>query len=93
MYLKWHNVEANANSLIFKAQYYRNNNKYWTEVPVGPFTLNMPAPSISFGASHTISNGTDPFTISLNPYVNTINNGYDQGLTITSHFEWTLPSG
>lgn len=36
---------------------------------------------------------TNPVTISLNPYINTADNGIDKDLEITNDFIWTLPSG
>lgn len=93
LYLKWYNVEDNASPSIIKAEYFDHGIKYWIEKSVGPFTLNMPVPTFSSGSSLTISNATSPVTISLIPYINTANNGIDKDLTITSHFEWTLPSG
>jgi len=96
LYVKWKNIETNATSqqLVYATYHYSLIQGLTDVINVGPFTLNMPAPSFQSGASTNIPCYiTTPVTISLSPYINTEANGIDQGETITSHFEWTLPSG
>lgn len=92
LYLRWKNIEANASTSIIGASYGISNG--WADLIVGPFTLNMPTPSFSLGNSLNMPcYTTSPISISLNSYINTLANSIDQGETITSNFEWTLPSG
>lgn len=93
LYVKWKNIERNASTQIIAATYgLLNKPTEFTEV--GPFTLDMPTPTFSLGSTYNINCYVNtPVTISLNPYINTADNGIDKGLEITSQFEWTLPSG
>ena len=95
IYIKWKNIEANANTqLVWTTWYFGILQGQTDAISVGPFTLNMPAPSFSSGTTLNIPcYVTTPVSISLNSYINTDANSIDQGETITSHFEWTLPSG
>lgn len=95
LYVKWKNIEANASLQFVWATWHWTILQGQTDIiEVGPFTLNMPTPVFSSGTSLNIPcYVTTPVSISINSYVNTEANGIDQGLTITSHFEWTLPSG
>ncbi|BBE17263.1 autotransporter protein [Aquipluma nitroreducens] len=96
LHVQWKNIEANANTIVIGAFYggILNHWSDWTDRVIGPLTLNMPAPSFSSGSTLNIPcHATSPVSISLNSYINSATNGIDQGETITSHFEWTLPSG
>lgn len=95
LYVKWKNIEANATTqLVYATWYWGILNNQTDPIEVGPFTLYMPVPSFSSGTSFNIPCYINsPVTISLNPYINTEANGIDQGETITSNFEWNLPSG
>ncbi|MDO8929902.1 MAG: T9SS type A sorting domain-containing protein [Bacteroidota bacterium] len=95
LYVKWKNIEANANTQLIWATYHTVIGNNVTEaISVGPFTLNMPSPTFSSGTSHNIPcYVATSVTIALNPYINTLSNKIDSGLVITSQFEWTLPSG
>lgn len=94
LYVRWKNVEANASERLVWATYHYSLLKGQTAaISVGPFTLNMPAPSFSSGTSFNIPcYTTTTVSISLNAYINTEANGIDQGDTITRSFEWTLPT-
>jgi len=95
LYVKWKNIEVNASPQIISATWHWSLLKGETDaITVGPFALNMPAPAFSSGTSLNIPCYiTTAVTISLSSYINTEANGIDQGETITSKFEWTLPSG
>jgi len=95
LYLKWKNIEASAGKSSLVARYH-DKQLYTHDVyaSVGPFNLSFSNPTFVGGATKNIPcYSTDPVTISLNPYINTANNGIDKDLEITSHFRWTLPSG
>lgn len=93
----WKNVEASAypDSSILQVQYTDNLGILRTvSKSCGPFSLTFKTVTFAGGSSKNIPcYSTAPVTIALNNYVNTENNGYDQGKWITRHFEWTLPSG
>lgn len=95
LYLLWQNIEASAGKSHLIARYHDDDN-YVHDVYayVGPFNLSFPNPTFEGGATKNIPcHSTDPVTISLNPYINTADNGIDKDLEITSHYKWTLPSG
>lgn len=94
MAVKWKNIEASAFTSILKFEYYNNGTKTWDTVHINPFILNFPVVTFTGGFNKSIPCfSTNPVTISLNPYINSANNGIDMGEVITSNFEWTLPFG
>jgi len=95
LYVKWKNIEDSAYPSVIQAQFKNSLSQTITvSKTVGPFTLNLPAPTFVGGTSKNIPcHVTSPFTISLNDYKNTSNNAVDYNTIITSKFEWTLPSG
>lgn len=92
IYFKWKNVEESAYISTLKAKCFSLESGFFyiTKV-VNPFTLNFRTPSFVGGLSKHIDCSASPFTISLSPYINT--DGCEENELITSHFEWTLPSG
>ena len=86
LYVKWKNIEANANTQSIWATYHYGIIQGYTEmIFVGPFTLNMPTPEFSSGTSQNIPcYGTTSVTITLNPYINILPNKIDSGLVIGS---------
>jgi len=93
----WKNVEASAypDSSVLQVQYTDNLGiTRYVSKSCGPFSLTFKTVTFAGGSSKNIPcYSTAPVTIALNNYVNTEDNGYDQGKWITRHFEWTLPQG
>lgn len=93
--IKWKNTELSSFPSTLKVYYLDSGNiGHWVSKSFGPFTLTLPTPSFSGGSTKNIPcHNTGAYTITLNSYKNTSDNGLDKDSIITRHFEWTLPSG
>ena len=93
--VKWKNVEASAENSTLNVIYYDFvGNKLSCSKTIFPFYMQLPTPT--FLGNSTLNMpcySVNQTTISLKPYINTLDNEIDKDLVITSQFEWTLPSG
>jgi len=86
--IKWKNTELSSYQSTLTVLYNDGITDRRVTKVVGPFTLTLPAPTFSGGSIRNIPcHSTNAFTITLNDYKNTSDNGLDKDSIITRHFE------
>jgi len=94
IYIVFKNIASNKDSFSLHVQGHKRGlmQLHYGFLSMPGFELIMPAPIFSHGTSLNIPcYDNSAVQISLNSYINT--SGLSEGLTITSDFEWTIPSG